>query len=415
MPKKSGVNMLMKFVFFVLTLTFFVPAIFAQTKNHNIVAKTEAPVLLDKPGNSYVMTEAEYKAFLARFSDNPNFVPIKQKPQNLSADARFGINLVVNRKNIGWILDGDEGKGFTLFADWNADGDLTNDAPVKFKKINDAFSGSYETMLTETIGNRKRKYPYTVKLQIAKIVPPSKTAAELVLKSSDSTLRGGKLSVGGKQIAFGLTGWGGLYDDDNNKLYFDLSSDGKFDTETLYSAEVYKVSEKYVNIGDKTYQFSVDRYGDNLTLKPLVEKMPDRADLSPGNAAPDIAFKDLDGNPHRLSDLRGKIVLLDFWGLWCAPCVAEAPNLAAAYKRLKEKGFEVVSFDKGDTLENLRKFTAQKQMNWTHSQTDEAILRLYRVDRFPTYFLLDKDGRIISNSMRPGEEMYKKVEEMLEN
>ena len=405
----------MRFVFFVLTLAFFVPTIYAQTKNQNIVAQTEAPVLLDKPGNSYVMTEAEYKAFIERFSNNPNFIQIKRKPKNTSANARFGINLVVNRKNIGWILEGDEEKGFTLHADWNADGDLTNDAPVKFRKTNDAFSGSYKTMLTETIGDRIRKYTYSVKLEVAKIIPPGKTNAELVLKSSDSTLRSGKLNLNNNQIAFGLTGWGGLYDDDNNKLYFDLSGDGKFDTETLYSAEVYKVSEKYVNIGDKTYQFSVDRYGDNLTLKPLSEKMPDRADLSPGNAAPDLSFKDLDGNSHRLSDLRGRIVLLDFWGLWCAPCVAEAPNLAAAYKRLKEKGFEVVSFDKGDTIENLRKFTAQKQMNWTHSQTDEAILRLYRIDRFPTYFLLDKDGKIISNSMRPGEEMYKKVEEILEN
>lgn len=53
-------------------------------------------------------------------------------------------------------------------------------------------------------------------------------------------------------------------------------------------------------------------------------------------------------------------------------------------------------------------------MNWTHLQADDRLLQLFRVDRYPTYFLLDKEGKIISNTMRPGEEMYKKVEEMLE-
>jgi len=143
--------------------------------------------------------------------------------------------------------------------------------------------------------------------------------------------------------------------------------------------------------------------------------MPDRADLSTGNIAPDFSFKDLDGKSYKLSDFRGKIVLLDFWGLWCAPCIAEVPNLAAAYQRLKEKGFEVISLDKGDTVENLRKFIAKKQMIWTHTQTDEVLLQLYRVDRYPTYYLLHKEGKVISDTMRAGDEMYKKVEEMLGN
>jgi len=52
-------------------------------------------------------------------------------------------------------------------------------------------------------------------------------------------------------------------------------------------------------------------------------------------------------------------------------------------------------------------------MNWTHLQADTALLQLYRIDRYPTYFLLDKEGKIISDTMRAGDEMYKKVEEML--
>lgn len=383
-----------------------------------VVAKTESAILLDKSagGISYTMTEDAYQKLLAQIlaqAPNPNFIRIKRQPKRLTADARFGFNLVVNRKNIGWILDGNETRGFVLYADWNADGDLTNDGNIKFKKIGDSYL--YRTILVETVDNQKRKYPFDLKLEIAEIVPPGKTEKQLVLKIYDAAMRRGTLNFDNRQMAFALYGSGGKYNDVYNNLYFDLNGDGKFDTKNQFSPEIYKVSDKYVNVGGKSYQFTVDRYGDNLTLKPLAEKMPDRADLSLGNSAPEFSFKNLDGKSFKLSDFRGRVVLLDFWGLWCAPCVAEAPNLAAAYKKYKEKGFEIISLDKGDTIENLRKFTALKQMNWTHTQSDEALEQLYRVDRHPTYFLLDKEGKIISNTLRPGDEMYKKVEALLEN
>jgi thiol-disulfide isomerase/thioredoxin len=229
----------------------------------------------------------------------------------------------------------------------------------------------------------------------------------------DGTARRGVVKVNGRPIVFELRGWNGHYNDDPNSLYFDLDGDGKLDTETRYSTEQFKVKERYVNIGDKTYEFTVDRFGERLTLRPAANRMPDRADLREGNSAPDFVFADLEGKQHRLSDFRGKVVLIDVWGLWCGPCVAEAPRMSGVYGRLREKGLEIVSLDKGDTVENLKKFIAKNNMNWTHGHTDEAFLTLYRVDGFPTYFLLDRDGRIVSNNLRPGDELYAKIEETL--
>jgi len=74
----------------------------------------------------------------------------------------------------------------------------------------------------------------------------------------------------------------------------------------------YVVMDKYVNLAGASYEFTVDRLGRSLTLKPLAEKLPDRASLEPGSAAPEFSFTDLDGKPHRLYDYRGKVVLLDF-------------------------------------------------------------------------------------------------------
>lgn len=379
----------------------------------SILAKTDAPVFMKSEGTNLVMTKTEYENLMAKISDNPNFIKIRQKPLRLKEPSYYGINLVIGGKNICWMLEGNETDGFKLYADWNADGNLRNDKPVKFKKIGDTYS--YKKILTETVDGKPHKYPYQMEIELAKIVRPTGDDEKLALRVSDGTIRDGILNIENQQLKFRIFGQGGIYDYETNSIYFDFNGDGKFDTQTRYSPEYYKVREKYINIGDKTYEFTVDRYGDQMTLKPHPQKLPDRADLSEGSPAPDFAFKTLDGKSYKLSAFRGKIVLLDIWGLWCAPCVAEAPSLAQAYQKLKDKGFEIISLDQGDKIENLQKFIVEKQMNWTHTQTDDEFISLYRIDRYPSYFLLDKDGKIISNSMRAGEEMYRKIEELLKS
>jgi thiol-disulfide isomerase/thioredoxin len=399
-------------ILFILTFFSFLPAV-AQSGGI-ITAKSGPPIMLgDEGGYNFGLNEQKFMELSRKISAmNPDFVGIKQKPAKLTAAALFGFNLVIGQKNLSWILDRDAKNDYVLYADFNADGDLSNDKPLNFKKIDGKYVAEVHKILTETINKQRRKYSYDLRLEVAEEPSRDKTEKETVLKVQGGTMRRGSFSLNDRQIAFALVGYNGIYDYEAYKLYFDLDGDKKFDSETLYSPEVFLVNEKYINIGDRSYEFKIDRYGNSLILKPLDKKLPERADLRVGSVAPDFSFKDLDGNPRRLSDFRGKIVLLDVWALWCAPCVREAPKLSAAYKKLKEKNFEIVSLNKNDPLESLQNFIAENQMNWTHAATDEAFLNLYRVVQYPTYFLLDKDGKIISNTLRPGEEMYKKVEEM---
>jgi thiol-disulfide isomerase/thioredoxin len=145
------------------------------------------------------------------------------------------------------------------------------------------------------------------------------------LEVQSRTARKGVLSLDGRRIMFELRGSDGLYGDESNSIFFDLDSDGKFDSQTRYSAEEYKVKERWINIGNRSYEFSVDRFGDKLTLRPTMDKRKDRADLREGHTAPDFTFDDLEGKHRRLSDLNGKVVLLHIWAPWCAPSAAEAP------------------------------------------------------------------------------------------
>ena len=118
--------------------------------------------------------------------------------------------------------------------------------------------------------------------------------------------------------------------------------------------------------------------------------------LTAGSPAPVFTFTDLDGRARTLSEYRGKVVLLDFWGVWCAPCVAAAPGLVAIYEKFHGRGFEIIGIDMGDTREKMTTFTEARKMRWPETmEADKGpIQTLYRITGFPTYFLLDAEGKI---------------------
>ncbi len=112
--------------------------------------------------------------------------------------------------------------------------------------------------------------------------------------------------------------------------------------------------------------------------------------------APDFSFTTADGQYLTTDDLRGKVVLLDFWGTWCPPCRDSVPSLRDLNKRYaKEKGFVMISVSVRDEEDKWRDFTAKNQMVWPQAfDRDSRIQRAFAVNRFPTYILIDHEGII---------------------
>lgn len=371
-----------------------------QTKPFTFAtSEPEAPLGVYKQVASE--TEEEYQKKLAeRVAKDTTFVPLKRKPGGLSPAARFGSNFSLEGHNLSWVLDGDEQKGYVIYVDLNANGDLSDDQPLRFEKQNGWYSCLFRATVHDLKKDPQQTYPLTLKLEISQITPPGQTQPQLFMSIHAITTRRGVIHVGQKDVAFSLKGRLGIYDGESSDIYFDLDGDGQLD-QGLNSMERYFPSDKYVNIGETSYEFAVDRYGRSLTLKPLAEKLPPRPTLLPGYAAPDFTFTGLDGKAHKLSDYRGKVVLLDFWGTWCGPCVAAVPKLTEAYDKYRARGFEIVGVDANDTEEKLREFITAKKLTWIQDREEETgpVHRLYRVVAWPSYFLIGKDGTIVATGI----------------
>jgi cytochrome c biogenesis protein CcmG/thiol:disulfide interchange protein DsbE len=111
--------------------------------------------------------------------------------------------------------------------------------------------------------------------------------------------------------------------------------------------------------------------------------------------APDFTLKTFDGQVITLSQLKGKVVLLDFWATWCAPCRKSIPHLIQLHKNHRERGFELVGMnvDRGDT-EVVRRYVKSMDIPYPIVTTPEEVLRAYRVTGIPVTFLIDKEGKI---------------------
>jgi thiol-disulfide isomerase/thioredoxin len=111
--------------------------------------------------------------------------------------------------------------------------------------------------------------------------------------------------------------------------------------------------------------------------------------------APDFTLKTLDGQEIALSQLKGKVVLLDFWATWCGPCRESIPHLIQLYKTYRENGFEMIgmSLDKGDA-DVVRNFAKSMDIPYPIVIAPEEVVRNYRVTSIPTTFFIDKEGKI---------------------
>lgn len=140
--------------------------------------------------------------------------------------------------------------------------------------------------------------------------------------------------------------------------------------------------------------------------------------LLAGMQAPDISMPDRNGQTRRLSDLRGKVVLVDFWASWCRPCRMENPNVVRLYHEYHDKGFEVFSVSLDKTRDGWLSAIEQDGLVWDNHVSDlkgwtSSGGKTYGISSIPATVLVGPDGTILARNLR-GNELAAKLAEIFE-
>ncbi len=158
------------------------------------------------------------------------------------------------------------------------------------------------------------------------------------------------------------------------------------------------------------------RYPENVYVQGFHTRVNNARRLAIGSLAPEIELTTPEGTLLKLSSLKGKVVLIDFWASWCAPCRKENPNVVRLFNANKDKGFTIfgVSLDKDKA--SWEKAIRDDGLAWNHVsdlkfwQSEGA--KIYNVSAVPYTVLLDREGKIVAKNLR-GAELEKKVSELL--
>lgn len=126
----------------------------------------------------------------------------------------------------------------------------------------------------------------------------------------------------------------------------------------------------------------------------LARKMIENPRRARENFAPDFAFTSLDGDYVSLDDLRGKVIVLDFWATWCGPCTSSVPDLRNLHRKyVTNPSFVMIGISADFDDQVWRTFTSQNNMLWTHYRDqDRKIQRAFGIHAYPTYVVIDSEG-----------------------
>jgi peroxiredoxin len=239
--------------------------------------------------------------------------------------------------------------------------------------------------------------------------------------------RRGRVTIAGKErtIALVPTSLSGQapFTQPGSALIIDLNGDGKLNGHPFKSTERFRLGAPFM-IGQEAYQArDVACDGRRLilaridpALAALSRKSGPGPAPTPGQMAPEFALPTVEGDTLRLSDYRGKVVLLDFWATWCGPCRGELPHVRSAFERYHDRGFEIVGVSLDVSVDQLKRFTASNGMPWPQifqgKGTMTPLKESYGVRSIPSTFLVDREGRVAATQLR-GKELHQAIEALL--
>lgn len=187
----------------------------------------------------------------------------------------------------------------------------------------------------------------------------------------------------------------------------DITSTYFFERYLMTNSTLDEVLAFYGNLTDR-----VKKSAPGLALKRKIEEMEQ---VNVGGMAPNFKLTTPEGKELSLYDLRGHIVLLDFWASWCGPCLAEVPNLKAIYEKYHAKGLEILGVSLDEKEAAWKGAIERKGLTWRHVSSLKGwkcpVAGRFKVTGIPRMYIIDAQGKIIAQDLR-GEKLAKKMDEL---
>lgn len=158
-----------------------------------------------------------------------------------------------------------------------------------------------------------------------------------------------------------------------------------------------------------------EKYPDNKFVQNFYKQMTNETRIKIGEPAPEIELPTPDGENMQLSDLKGKVVLIDFWASWCSPCRKENPEMVRLYNKYKDDGFTILGVSLDEKRKAWLNAIEKDSLTWHHVSDlkgwKSKASNKYNVSSIPHTVLVDEEGRIIARNLR-GEPLKEKLEEI---
>jgi len=290
-------------------------------------------------------------------------------PPYISKNAIAGTDVLIGDKVVGWVLDGDDAAGYTLYVDANGDGDLENDNAATMKRKDGAWTCDVETVTAES------QTPLVLRF----------VALNGSLSVHYANLRRTFVAVRGHRVAAGIVGFWGNYSFRSAVVVVDRNLDGRFDlsersSERLRVGEVTALFGTFVAFEPTPSALVGHEEGQDKLVSPLTH----------GSDASALEVNDINGRILRLAELRGAWILIDFMSVSCAPCFRAIPTLQQMANRV-----HVITSVLETATPRVRGALQQSGVTWdvtSESENDKYLAQRFGVREYPTYSLIRPDG-----------------------
>ena len=190
-----------------------------------------------------------------------------------------------------------------------------------------------------------------------------------------------------------------------------LTSQKGFDVEL--ASKAFKNIEASIKTKNESNQLISDR------IRQKIESNSNKQKIKIGMQAPDFTAPNPQGKQITLSEIKGKVTIVDFWASWCKPCRIENPNLVKLYEKYHSKGLEIisVSLERANQKDIWIEAIKKDQLNWYNVSNlkfwTDPIAQAYSVNSIPATFILDENGTVVAERLR-GAELEAKIKNLLE-